>query len=171
MKSIFGSKDYHVLHNHLHVGISRFFSAKNVLIMICENGRRNSVANAELWLSTLSRYCGYLHSVPLMHLSERDFGKDSCARKCPECRRQSPKSFQIHHDCVRAECSRLAAAIGSETEHWQRPRRESHGQCHERSKSLRSTSTTNVSIESNTNQGTLSELAERLGIFTKALTH
>ena len=41
MKSFLGSKDYHELHSHLYVGISRFFSAENVLIMICENGRRN----------------------------------------------------------------------------------------------------------------------------------
>ena len=45
------------------------------------------------------------------------------------------------------------------------PRRESYGQSHERSKSLRSTSTTNASTETNTKQGTLSELAERLGNF------
>ena len=130
--------------------------------MICENGRCNSVANAELWSSALSRYGRYSHSVSMMHLCERDFfGKDTCAGKCSECSKQSSKTFQIHYDCVRAECSRLAAAIGSETEHWKRPRRESHGQSHERSKRLQSTSTTNASAESNTKQGTLSELAER----------
>ena len=32
--SILGSKDYHELHNHVYVGISRLLSAKNVLIMI-----------------------------------------------------------------------------------------------------------------------------------------
>ena len=71
MKSFLGSKEYHELHKDLYVGISRFLSAKNVLTMICENGRCNSVANAELWSSTLSRYGRYLHSVSLMHLSEQ----------------------------------------------------------------------------------------------------
>ena len=128
----------------------------NITIPLC-----NSVANAELWSSTSSRYGRYLHSVSLMCLSERDFWKDTCARKCPKCRRQSSKTLQILCDYVRAERSRLAAVIGSETEHWKRPRRDCHGQSHERSKSLRSTSTTNASTESNTKQGTLSELAER----------
>ena len=63
------------------------------------------------------------------------------------------------------ECSRLAAAIGSEREHWKCPRRESHSQSLERSKNRRSTSTMNVSTESDTKQGTLSELAERLWNF------
>ena len=100
-----------------------------------------------------------------MHLSERHFWKETCAGKCPECRKQSSKTFQIHYDCVRAECSRLAAAIGPETEHWKRPRRESHGKSHEGSKSLRSTSTTNASAESNTKPEALRKLAERLGNF------
>ena len=86
------------------------------------------------------------------------------------CRKQCSKTFQIHYDCVRAECSRLAAAIGSETEHWKRPRRESHSQSLEKSKSLRSTSTTNASTESDTKQGILSELAERLGRGTSRKT-
>ena len=68
-----GRDSYHEQHSHLYVGISRFLSAKNVLIMICENGCRSSVANAELWSSTLSRYGRYLHSVSLIHLSERGF--------------------------------------------------------------------------------------------------
>ena len=38
------------------MGISRFLSAKNVLIMICEIGRLSSVANAQLWSSTLNRF-------------------------------------------------------------------------------------------------------------------
>ena len=111
-----GSKDNHEQHSHLYVEISRFLSAKNVLIVICENGRRNSVANAKVWSSTLSRYGRYSHSVSLIHLSERDFWKDTCAGKCPE--KQTSKTSQIHHEFVRAECSRLVAAIGSETEHW-----------------------------------------------------
>ena len=155
MKSILGSKDYE-LHN-LFVGTSRFLSAKNVLIMIRENGRcksccerRVSVKYVEsLWQTTctLSKRCICPKAI---------FGRTQCAGRCPECREQAPKTFQIHHGCVRAECSRLAAAIGSETEHW-KPRRESHGQTE--------IDETNASIESNTKQGTLSELAERLGNF------
>ena len=68
-----GSKDQHEQHSHLYVGISRFLSAQNVLTIICESGRRSSVANAELWSSTLSRYGRYSHSVSLIHLSEHDF--------------------------------------------------------------------------------------------------
>ena len=160
MKSILGSKDFHELHNYLCVGISPVLSQERLdhdlrewtLQFCCERW---------LWSSMLSCYGRYLHSVSLMHLSERDFWKDTCAGKCPECRRQSSKTFQKHYDCVRAECSRLAAAIGSETEHRKRPRRKSHSQGLERSRSFTSTSTTNASIESNTKQGTLSELAER----------
>ena len=58
MISGLGSRDHHELHNHLYVGISRFLSAKNVLIIICENGRCNSEANAELWSSTLTHAPG-----------------------------------------------------------------------------------------------------------------
>ena len=136
----------------------------------CESGRRSSVANAELWSSTLGRSGRYLHSVSLVQLSEGAFWKDTCAGKCPECIKQSAKTFQIHYDRVRAECSRLAAATGSKTEHWKRPRRESLGGSREGSKSLRSTSTTSAPAESDTKEGTLSELAERLGNF-HALTH
>ena len=40
MESILGSKDYHEQHRHLHVGISQFFTAKNVLIhdLQCKSG-------------------------------------------------------------------------------------------------------------------------------------
>ena len=77
MKSIVGSKDY-----------------QEVLIMICENGRCNSVANAEWRSSSLRRYGRYPHSVSMMHLSERDFWTDTCAGKCQECRWQSSKPFE-----------------------------------------------------------------------------
>ena len=112
MKSILGSEDFHEQHRHLCLGISQFLSAKNVLIMICENGRCSSVANTELWSSTLSCYGRCLHSGVLIHLSGRDFWIDTCAGKCPEFRKQSAKTFQIHYDCVRAV---------SETKHWKRP--------------------------------------------------
>ena len=82
MRSILGSKDYHELHSRLYEGISRFLSIRNVVIMICESGRHRSVANSELWSSTLSRYGRFLHSVSLIHLSEHDFWKDTCAGKC-----------------------------------------------------------------------------------------
>ena len=133
--------------------------------MIYESGRCSSVANAELWSSTLRRCERYVHSVSLIHLSERDFGKDKGAGKCPECIKQSANTFQKHNDCGRAECSRLAAVTGPVTAHWKRPRRESLGLSREGSKSPRSTSTTSALAESNTKQGTLSELAERFGNF------
>ena len=66
MRSIFGSKDYHELHSRPNEGISRFFSVKNVVIMICESGRRSSVANAELWSSTLTLYGRYRFTVALV---------------------------------------------------------------------------------------------------------
>ena len=136
MRSILGSKDYHELHSRLYEGISRFLSIKNVVIMICESGRHRSVANSELWSSTLSRYGRFLHSVSLIHLSEHDFWKDTCAGKCSECNKQSTKTFHIHYDCVRAECSRLAPATDPVTEHWKRPRRGSFRRSREGSKSL-----------------------------------
>ena len=74
-------KDYHELHSRLYDGMSRFLSGKNVVIMVCKNGRRRSVANAELWSTTLTRYGPHQHSVSLLHLSEPDFWKDACARK------------------------------------------------------------------------------------------
>ena len=134
--------------------------------MICENGRCNSEANAELWSSILSRYGRYFNSVSMLHLSERDFGKTPAPGSVRNAEGSLQKPFKYTTIAFGAECSRLAAAtIGSETAHWKQPRRESHGQSHERSKSLKSTSTTKASIESNTKQGTLSELAERLGNF------
>ena len=66
---------------------------------------------------------------------------------------------------IRTVIATITRKSVNKTEHWKRPRRESLGRSRERSKSLRSTSTTNASVESNTKQGTLSELAERLGNF------
>ena len=133
--------------------------------MICKNGRRRSVANAELWSKTLTRYGRLLHSVSPWHLSELDFWKDTCVGKCSECSKQTTRIFQTHYDCVRAECSRLASTSDSETEHWKRPRRESLGQSCAGNKSLRATSATTTPGESSTNPGNLGELAERLGNF------
>ena len=73
MRSIMESKNYHELHSRLYEGMSRFFSSKNVVIMICRSGRHRSVANAEVWSNTLARYSRHQHSVCLLHLSELDF--------------------------------------------------------------------------------------------------
>ena len=70
-----GSKDYHELHSRLYDGMSRFLSGANVVIMMCKSGRRRSIANAELWSKTLTRYGRLLHSVSLLHVSELDFWK------------------------------------------------------------------------------------------------
>ena len=123
MKSFLGSKDYHEQHGHLYVGISRFFSANNVLIMVCKSGCHRSVANAESWSNMLTRHGRLLHSVSLLHSSKLDFGKDTCAGKRSECSQQSARIFQTHYDCVLAECSRLASVSASVTEHRKRPRR------------------------------------------------
>ena len=56
MESILESRDYHELHSRLYEGISRFISAKNVMIILCESWCRRSVANAKLWSNTLTRY-------------------------------------------------------------------------------------------------------------------
>ena len=74
-RSIMESKYYHELHNRLYDGISRFFSSKNVVIMICRSGRHRSVANAELCSNTLTCYGRHQHSVSMLHLSEIDFWK------------------------------------------------------------------------------------------------
>ena len=75
MRSIIESKNYHELHSRLYDGMSRFFSSKNVVIMICRSGRHRSVANVELWSNTLTRYGRHQHSVSSVHLSELDFWK------------------------------------------------------------------------------------------------
>ena len=74
MKSFLESKNYHALHC-----MHRFSSSKNIVIMICKSGRHRSVANAELWSSTLARCCRHQHTVSLLHLSELDFWKSTCA--------------------------------------------------------------------------------------------
>ena len=111
MTSIFGSNDHHELHNHRYVGISRFLSAKNVLIMICEGGRRSSVANAELWSSTLSR-CGRCVHIRLTDTLVRTrFWEGQRRWKMPGVYQTVCQNcFKNHNDCVHAECSRLAAA-------------------------------------------------------------
>ena len=43
--------------------MSRFFSSKNVVIMICRSGRHRSVANAELWSNTLTRCSKRQHTL------------------------------------------------------------------------------------------------------------
>ena len=82
------------------------------------------VANTGLWSNTLARYSRHQHSVSLLHLSELDFWKSTCAEKCSECTKQSTINFQTHHDHVHTECSRLASASDTVTEHWKRPRLE-----------------------------------------------
>ena len=49
IRSTMVSKDYHELRSRLYDGMSRFLSGKNVVIMICKNGRRLSGATVELW--------------------------------------------------------------------------------------------------------------------------
>ena len=93
MRSILESKNYHELHSRLYDATSRFFSIKNILIMICRSGRHRSVANAELWSNTLARRSRRQHSASLLYLSEMDFWKNTCAGKCSECK-QSTIMFQ-----------------------------------------------------------------------------
>ena len=129
MRSIMESKNYHELHSRLYDAMSRSFSSKNIVIMICRSGRHRSVANAELRSNTLARRSRRQHSASLLHLSELDFWKNTCAGKCSECSEQSTRIFQTHYDRVRAECPRLASASDSVTER-KRPRQEN---CSERS--------------------------------------
>ena len=79
-KSIMISKKYHVLHSRLYDGMPRFFSSKNMVIMICRSGRHRSVANAVLWSNTVARYSRRQHSVSLLLLSGLDFWKDTCGK-------------------------------------------------------------------------------------------
>ena len=124
MRSIMESKNHHELHSRLYDAMSRFFSSKNIVIMICRSGRHRSVANAELWSNTLALRSRRQHSASLLFLSELDFWKNTCAGKCSECSKQSTRIFQTHYDRVRAECPRLASASDSVTEYWKRPRLE-----------------------------------------------
>ena len=74
------SKNYHELHSRLYDGMSRFFSSRNIVIMICRSGRHRSVANAEWW-NTLTRYSGRQHFVSLLHLSDPGFlEQDVCGK-------------------------------------------------------------------------------------------
>ena len=128
-RSIMESKNYHELHSRLHDGMSRFFSSKNVVIMICRSGRhRSACERAELWSITLTRYVRHQHSVSLMHLSDLDFRKETREGTCSECCKQSTRIFQTHYDRVRAECSRLGSVTDSVTEHWKRPRMENYSE-------------------------------------------
>ena len=133
MKSILGSKDYHEQHSHLYVGTSRFFLSQ-------ERPDHDLRERAPQFCCERRVVVKYVESVC-------DFWNDTCAGKCPECRKQSSETFQIHYDCVRAACSRLAPATDSVTEHWKRPRRESLGRSREGSKSLRSMSITTTPAE------------------------
>ena len=108
-----GSKHYHELHSRLYDGMSRFLSGNGVVIMIRKSVRRRSVANAESWSKTLTRYDRLLRSVSLLHLSELGFWKNTCAGTCSECSKQCTRIFQTHYDCVRAECSRFASTSDS----------------------------------------------------------
>ena len=78
-KSISESKNNHALHSRLYDGMHRFFSSKNMVIMICRSGRHRSVANADLWSNTLARCSRRQHCVSLLHLSELDLGGNTCA--------------------------------------------------------------------------------------------
>ena len=102
------TKNYHALHSRLYDGMHRFFSSKNIVIMICRNGRHRCVANAKLWSNTLARCGRHQHSVSSLHLPELDFWEKTCAGKCSECSNQSVRIFQSHYDRVQAECSRHA---------------------------------------------------------------
>ena len=72
MKSNLKSENYHALHSRLYDGVHRFFSSRNIVIMICRSGRHHSVANAELWSNTWTRSSRHQHSVSLLYLSELD---------------------------------------------------------------------------------------------------
>ena len=56
MKSTMASLGYHELHSRLYEDMSRFLSRKNIVIMICRDGRYRAVANAEMWTNTLTRH-------------------------------------------------------------------------------------------------------------------
>ena len=122
------SSGYHELQSRLYEDMPRFLSRKNIVIMICRDGRYRSVANAEIWSNTLTRYGQSRHSVSLLHLAELDFWKNTCEGKCPGCIKETTRTFQIHYDCSLAECSRLASSSYSETEHRKRTRQETLGQ-------------------------------------------
>ena len=109
MRSIMESKNSHELHSRQYDAMSRFFSSQNIAIMPCRSRRHRSVVNAELWSNTLGRHSRRQRSVSLLHLSELDFLKNTCAGRCSKCSMQSTRIFQTHCDRVRAKCSRLAS--------------------------------------------------------------
>ena len=83
MKFILESGNYHAVHDQLYEGMYRFFSDRNIVIMICRSGRHRSVANAEL-----SRCGRRQHSVSLLHFFDLDFWANTCAGHCSECSKQ-----------------------------------------------------------------------------------
>ena len=85
MKSTMASSGYHELQSRLYEDMPRFLSRKNIVIMICRDGRYRSVANAEMWSNTLTRYGQSRHSVSLLHLAELDFWQNTSEGKCPGC--------------------------------------------------------------------------------------
>ena len=91
MKSVLGSKDCHEQNRHPYVGISQFFSAKNVLIMMCKSGCHRSDANAESWSNMLTRYGRLPYSVSVLLPSVLDFRKDTCTGECSKCSKGSAK--------------------------------------------------------------------------------
>ena len=120
MRSIMKSKNYHELHSRLYDGMPRFLSGKNVVIMICKSGRHRSVANAELWSNTLTRYGRLQHTVSLLHLSELDFWKihvpqlvRNAANHLPESSTHTTTASELSvHDLPR--CLILRLNIGSD---------------------------------------------------------
>ena len=84
----------------------------------CKSGRHRSVANAELWSSTLARCCRhqtlrFLAALGLSWISGKTgkmFGV------------QSARIFQIHYDHVSAECLRHAPMPDPMTGRWKRSR-------------------------------------------------
>ena len=192
MKSIMESKNYHELQRRLYYRMPRFFSRKNIVIMICRSGRHRSVENAALWSNTLARYSRHQHSVSLLHLSELDFRKIRVRENVRNAVNSLTRIFQTHYDRIRAECSRLDPVSESETGHRKRSRSENFSESPTGNKSLvthaeswarsakdsldeedhllqtskkRATSATSTLAGTNLNRDILDELAERLENF------
>ena len=123
-KSILESENYHALHGRLYDSIHRFFSTKNIVIMICRSGRHRSVANAELWSNTVTRCSRRQHSVFFVALVRAGLGRNRCAGNCSECSKRSLRVFQTHYDQVQAECLRRVLVPDPVTGRWKRPRPE-----------------------------------------------
>ena len=73
----------------------------------CMSGYHRSVANAESWSHMLTRHGRLPHSVSLLHPSELDLRKDTCAGKCSACSEQFGHIRQTHHCCVHARHTTL----------------------------------------------------------------